>query len=168
MRFGVMDTLELLLTILCGILITWIIVKQKPLLWRMLSTRDEAAVGSAHTIVSTKTPTTTSAKKPFVVRVRGIQAKDASQAETLVRDTIGRLADEKDCIGDITIVPSCTDTDMLVALVDFKFLPDFFSSLKSSKEPFQVLVEDSYYLAFDAKFLGFTQTYPTEAKPTAE
>ena len=139
-----MDTQIWLLTILCGTLTAWIVANY---IWKKPA----------------------APKKPFVVRVSGIPP-DASQAEACVRATVATLSHNgSDCISNITIVPSCTDTDNLVAIVDFKMLPDFLSSLKEgSSRSFQVPGKTAYFLHFDAEFLGFTQMYSTEAEPTAE
>jgi len=139
-----MDTQIWLLTILCGTLTAWIVANY---IWKKPA----------------------APKKPFVVRVSGIPP-DASQAEACVKATVATLSNNRsDCISDITIVPSCTDTDNLVAIVGFKLLPDLLSSLKEgSLESIPVPGKTSYLLHFDAEFLGFTQMYPTEAKPTAE
>ena len=110
-------------------------------------------------------------KKPFVVRVSNIRPDDGdvSRVKSLVK-TIAKLSNsEIDCVGEITVVPSCTGTDNLVALIDFKELPDFYSSLKN--EPLKVCEvpgQNGYYLDFDARFLGFTQMYSPATKPTVE
>ena len=106
-----------------------------------------------------------------MVRVSNIRPNDgdASRVKSLVK-TIAKLSNsEIDCVGDITVVPSCTDPNNLVALIDFKELPDFFSSLKN--EPLKVCEvpeQNSYYLDFDARFLGFTQMYSPATRPTVE
>ena len=108
-----------------------------------------------------------------MVRVSNIRPEDgdASRVKSLVK-TIAKLSNsEMDCVGNITVVPSCTDANNLVALIDFKELPDFFSSLKN--EPLNLKVcevpeQSGYYLDFDARFLGFTQMYSPATKPTVE
>lgn len=150
-----METSVLLLTILCGIFIAWVVTnheRNKPLPRRVFTV-----------------PTTAAPRKPFVVRVSGIPSSDTSQAEACIKTTIATFSnDGSDCVSDINIVPSCTDTDNLVAIVDFKMLPDFLFSLKEgSPRSCQVPGRDRY-LHFDAEFFGFTQMYSPEAKPTAE
>ena len=119
----------------------------------------------------TEASLTTAPKKPFVVRVSGIHPGDydTSKVKSLVK-TIAKLSNsESDCVGDITVVPSCADSNNLVALIDFKMLPDFFSSLKEgSPKVCKVPGRNGYFLAFDARFLGFTQMYSPATKPTVE
>jgi hypothetical protein len=178
--FSIMQTSELLLTILCGFLIVCIVAYQS---WnrpqpRPVSTASTKApstaappIDASATASSTmKVPATSEPRKPFVVRVSGIAPGDASPAEASVRTAIASLSnDGSDCISDITIVPSCTDTETNVALVDFKELPGSLSSLKKGlSESRQVSGTDRSYIHFDAEFLGFTQMYSTKNKPTHE
>lgn len=168
-----METSVLLLTIFSSILIACFVVyhgRNEPRprgVPRVPRTRTPVTAAS-----TTETPVTAVPNKPFVVRVSGIPLGDgdASWVRSWVKDTIGKFSNnESDCISDITVVPSCTDTDNLVALVDFKVLPDFLSSLKKGHRVVRnVLGQDGYCLDFDAKFDGFTQMYSTTTKPTAE
>jgi hypothetical protein len=120
------------------------------------------------TITADQTSTAHQAK-PFVVRVSGIQCSNALQAETFVKTTIERLSvDGRDCISNITIIPSCTNDDTLVALVDFSKLPDALSSLKSGRQKSHTVRMAESYLTFEVEFLGFTQMYPTKTNPNAE
>ena len=172
-----METLELLLTILVGTVIAYFAVNHE---WEKPRPRRASAVPP-----TTPTPTdlprtaqptaeafaTKLPKRPFVIRVGGIRPDDLdeSRVKSLV-EAISKLPNnENDCIGKVTVVPSCTDTDNLVALVDFKVLPGIFSSLKKgSSKVCEVPGENGYYLHFDALFDGFTQMYSTETRPTVE
>lgn len=109
-------------------------------------------------------------KKPFVVRVSGIPPCDASQAESSLRTAIAsRSKIGGDCISDITIVPSCIDTDNLVAIVDFSVLPDSLPSLrKELLDSSQLSGADRSDIHFDAEFFGLTQMYSTRSRPTHE
>ena len=164
-----MDNLNLLLSLLSGILIAWILVTNKqnqaqP--HRALPASASRAPTTASTTVAT--PTKALMTKPTVVRVSGIRAGDILQAKIFVRTTIVERSGDKNCITDITIVPSCIDTETFVALVDFKILPDFLSSLNENRrQSHLVRVTDSYDLIFDVHFLGLTQTHFTVA-PKAE
>ncbi|OBT38534.1 hypothetical protein VE00_11057 [Pseudogymnoascus sp. WSF 3629] len=167
-----METSVLLLTILSGILIACFVVyhgRNEPRPRGVPTVPTTTPVTAAST---TETPVTAVPNKPFVVRVSGIPLGDgdASWVRSWVKDTIAKFSNnESDCISDITVVPSCTDTDNLVALVDFKVLPDFLSSLKKGHRVVRnVLGQDGYCLDFDAKFDGFTQMYSTTTKPTAD
>ncbi|KFY14076.1 hypothetical protein V491_06163 [Pseudogymnoascus sp. VKM F-3775] len=170
-----METSELLLTILSGILIAYIVLNHR---WKKPQPRDVSTVPTI-TPPTTESPISAASiteaavpKKPFVVRVSGIPPGDgdASQVKSWVKATIAKLSNnESHCVSDIIVVPSCTDTNNLVALVDFKVLPDFLSSLKKvSRIVRKVPGRDGYYLDFDAKFDGFTQMYSTIKKPTAD
>ena len=106
-----------------------------------------------------------------MIRVSGIRPKDGDElrVKSLVKAVTGLSDSENDCVGKITVAPSCMDTDNLVAIVDFKVLPEFLSSLKKgSSQVCEVPGQNGYYLDFDALFVGFTQMYPTETTPTVE
>lgn len=161
-----METSELLLTIFCGILIAWVVTNhgRKKVQPGRMSTAPSK--GPAIAAPPTEIPT-----KPFVVRISGIPPDgDESQVKSLLKTMIAKLSkDESDCINDITVVPSCIEAETLVAIVDFKVLPGFLSSLKEcSSRSFRVPGKDHDFLHFDADFSSFTQMYPTEGKPIAE
>ena len=106
-----------------------------------------------------------------MVRVSGIRPNDGDELRVkfLVKAIAGLSDSENDCVGEITVVPSCTDTGRLVALVDFKVLPEIFLSLKKGpSKVYKIPEQNGYYLRFDALFDGFTQMYSTERKPTVE
>ena len=172
-----METLELLLTILICILTAHVAVNHE---WKKPRPRDASPIPPT-TPPPTESPitaqNTTEAfaadvpKRPFVIRVGGIRPDDREEArvKSLVK-AIAKLPNtENDCIGKITVVPSCTDTNRFVALIDFKVLPEIFSSLKKgSSKVFEIPGQNGYYLRFDALFDGFTQMYSTERKATVE
>ena len=172
-----METLELLLTILIGILIAHFAINHE---WKKPRPRGASTVPPTTTLNTespiTAQPTTEAfvtkvSKRPFVIRVSGIRPNDRDEfrVKSLVKDIAGFLESENDCVDKITVVPSCTDTDGLVALVDFRVLPGIFSSLKKgSSKVCEVPGQNGYYLHFDALFDGFTQMYSTETKPTVE
>lgn len=165
--FCIMETSELLLTILCGFLIAYITANYQ---WNKAQPRRVSAV-SITTGSTTVASVITAPKKPFVVRISGIPLNDESQSKSWIKTTITELSNNgSNYIKDITIVRSCTDTDNLVALVDFEVPPDFLSSLKSvSRKVLKAQGQDgSYNLEFSAEFLGFTQMYSLATKPTAE
>ena len=172
-----METLELLLTILIGILIANFVVNHE---WKKPWPRGASTVPPT-TPPPTESPITAEPtteafvtkvpKRPFVIRVSGIRPNDRDElrVKSLMKAITGLLDSENDCVGKITVVPSCTDTDNLVAIVDFKVLPEFFTSLKKgSSKGCEVPGQNDYYLDFDALFVGFTQMYSTETKPTVE
>ncbi|RDW65601.1 hypothetical protein BP5796_10293 [Coleophoma crateriformis] len=104
--------------------------------------------------------------KPLVVRVRGIPTTEPEYARKIVQSIVSEHKREErgDKEPAINIVPSCTDDDTSVALVEFQTLPSFLSQLKTSPQEQQVQVEVGavyYYLTFDLHFFGFTQLYPT-------
>ena len=172
-----METLELLLTILIDILIAHFALNRG---WKEPRSCDASTVPPTTPPLTespiTAQPTTEAfvtkiPKRPFVIRVSGIQPDDRDEVrvKSLVKAIAGLSDSEKDCVGKITVVPSCTDTDNLVAVVDFKVLPEFFSSLKKEFSMVcEVPGQDGYYLDFNALFAGLTQMYSTETKPTAE
>ena len=175
--FRIMETLELLLTILIGILIGNFVVNHE---WKKPRPRG-ASTAPPTTPPATESPITAqptteayvtkTPKRPFVVRVSGIRPNDHDEhrVKSLVKAIAGLSDSENGCVGQITVVPSCTDTDNLVAIVDFKVLPDIFSSLKKGfSKVCEVPGQNDYYLDFDAVFVGFTQMYSTETKPTVE
>ena len=175
--FCIMETLELLLTILIGILIAHFALNHE---WKKPRPRGASTVPPT-TPPPTESPITAQPtteafatkvpKRPFVTRVGGIRPddRDESRVKSLVKAIAKFPNSENYCIGKITVVPSCTDTDNLVALVDFKVLPGIFSSLKKGfSKVCEVPGQNDYYLDFDAVFVGFTQMYSTETKPTVE
>lgn len=104
-------------------------------------------------------------KKPFVVRVTGIEIGDRLRAEQIVQ---AALVEEKKGCGKglkISIVPSCDNPDTCEALVDFDAgVPQSLSGLQS--EPLESILlpqAGSDNLTFDCHFHGFTQLYPTPA-----
>ncbi|RDW59908.1 hypothetical protein BP6252_12995 [Coleophoma cylindrospora] len=104
--------------------------------------------------------------KPLVVRVRGIPTTETECAREIVGSII--FEHTRDERGDkeptINIVPSCTDDDTSIALVEFQPLPRFLSQLKTASQEQQMQVEVgkvNHYLIFDLHFFGFTQLYPT-------
>ena len=173
-----METLELLLALLIGILIANFVVNQ-----RKKPRPRGASIVPPTTPPPTESPITAQptteafvtkvprSKRPIVIRVSGIRRDDRDEfrVKSLVKAIAGLTDSENDCVGKITVVPSCTDTNKFVALIDFKVLPEIFSSLKKgSSKVFEIPGQNGYYLRFDALFDGFTQMYSTERKPTAE
>lgn len=143
---------------------------------------EESAVTSQFTIASPSTQTiiptqpiteesvTIVPERPFVVRMSGIRPvdRDESKVRSLLK-TIWNLSDgENECVGNITVVPSCSNTDRFVAIVDFKVRPNYFSFLREGHGSREVPEQNNYYLDFDAVFLGLTQMYSTRIKPIIE
>ncbi len=102
-------------------------------------------------------------------RARGLAAAELDKAEDSLRATIDEHLSDQDrqtIETQITIVPSCDDDDMLVALVHFRGgIPGFLSDLTANPlGDTQVEVKDADDISFDRHFHGFTQLYETQAK----
>ena len=84
------------------------------------------------TQLTTEGYVTKAPKRPFVIRVRGVRQNDRDElrVKSLVGDIAGLSDSGNNCVGKITVVPSCSDIKNLLAIVDFKVLTGFFSSLK--------------------------------------
>ena len=172
-----METSVLLLTILIGILIANFVVnpewkKPRP---RGVSTLPPTTPPTTEPPITAQPTTeafvTNVPKRPLVIRVSGIRPSDRDElgVKSLVKAIAGLTDSEHDCFGKITVVPPCTDTEKLVALIDFKLVPEIFSSLKKgSSKTCEIPGHNGYHLRFDTLFDGFTQMYSTEKKPTVE
>ena len=177
-----MEIAILILTILCILLAAQVVVdrssrKGQP---RVTSTAEvssptpTASAGlptASTTIPATHSAATATATKPVVVRVSNIRTDDFSSANEVVRTAIkGKLsADEENAISCVDIVPSCTDPDTLVAIVDFRALPRFLKCLKNgSQDSYQLPASQCYNLILSLSFLDFTQMYDTDGEPDKE
>lgn len=110
----------------------------------------------------------TTPQRPFVIRIRGIRAKDAGEAKkTVVSAILSELKGTQKVPDEIDMVPSCYD-DKFVALVDFDPFPQFLSPLKRDPPESVQLKYNGNYLEFDGEFLEFTQMYSPEEPPTVE
>ena len=164
--FCLRNTLKLPLTILIGILIAHFAVNYE---YKKPRSRGVSTVPPT-TPPPTESPTTVRSttetfvtkelKRPFVVMACGIRPNDRDElrVKSLVKAMAGLSNSENDCVGSISVEPSCTHTDRLVALVDLKVLS--VSSLrKECSKVCEVPGQKGYYLHFDALFDDFTQIY---------